>query len=120
MAGCGKKMVALIPELRARRAVNTVMATRVGHGLVDRSAEFETPPASGSATACVIPGLGVHNIAYCDTSGSLHELWRNAQGVTGTTNLTASAGAPSAVGNPFSYPSKVAETDRGECHGEKP
>jgi len=32
------------PELRARRAVNTVMATRVGHSLVDRSAEFETPP----------------------------------------------------------------------------
>ena len=63
------KKVALIPEVRARRAVNTVMATRIGHRLVDRSAEFGTPPAAGPPTACVIPGLGVHNIAYRDTSG---------------------------------------------------
>lgn len=42
----------------------------------------------------MIPGLGVHNIAYRDTSGRLHELWRNAQGVTGATNLTASIDAP--------------------------
>jgi hypothetical protein len=48
-------------------------------------------------------GLGVNNIAYRDTSGSLHELWRDAQGVTGTTNLTANAGAPTAIGNPFAY-----------------
>ena len=102
MAGCGKT-VALIPDERARRAVKRVMATRIGHRLVDRSAEFGTPLASGSPTACVIPGLGVHNIAYRDTSGSLHELWRDAQGVTGTTNLTANAGAPPAAGSPFAY-----------------
>ena len=84
------------------RAVNTV-ATRMGHLLVDRSAEFGTPPAAGPPTACVIPGLGVHNIAYRDTSGQLHELWRDAQGITGTTNLTANAGAPPATGNPFAY-----------------
>ena len=48
--------------------------------LVDRSAQFGTPPAAGAPTACVIPGLGVHNIAYRDTSGRLHELWRDAQG----------------------------------------
>jgi hypothetical protein len=84
------------------RAVNTV-ATRMGHRLVDRSGEFATPPASGSPSACVIPGLGVHNIAYRDTSGSLHELWRDAQGGTGTTNLTANAGAPPAAGSPFAY-----------------
>ncbi len=71
--------------------------------LVDRSAEFGTPPAAGAPTACVIPGLGVHNIAYRDTSGRLHELWRDAQGATGTTNLTANAGAPTAAGNPFAY-----------------
>ena len=102
MAGSGKK-VALIPEVHARRALNMVRATRLGHSLVDRSAEFGTPPASGSPTACVIPGLGVHNIAYRDTSASLHELWRDAQGGTGTTNLTATAGAPTAVGSPFAY-----------------
>jgi hypothetical protein len=71
--------------------------------LVDRSAEFGTPPAASPPTACVIPGLGVYNIAYRDTSGQLHELWRDAQGGTGTTNLTANAGAPLAVGNPFAY-----------------
>jgi hypothetical protein len=71
--------------------------------LVDRSAEFGAPPAAGPPTACVIPGLGVHNIAYRDTSGRLHELWRDDQGATGTTNLTANAGAPTATGNPFAY-----------------
>lgn len=70
---------------------------------VDRSAQFGTPPAAGAPTACVIPGLGVHNIAYRDTSGRLHELWRGAEGATGTTNLTANAGAPTAAGNPFAY-----------------
>jgi hypothetical protein len=71
--------------------------------VVDRSAEFGTPPAAGVPTACVIPGLGVSNINYRDTSGDLHELWRDAQGNTGTTNLTAYASAPTAVGNPFAY-----------------
>ncbi|HEU0301219.1 MAG TPA: hypothetical protein VFR37_17275, partial [Longimicrobium sp.] len=71
--------------------------------LVDRSAQFGTPQAAGAPTACVIPGLGVHNIAYRDTSGRLHELWRDAHGITGTTNLTANAGAPTAQGNPYAY-----------------
>jgi hypothetical protein len=71
--------------------------------VVDRSAEYGTPPAAGPPTVCVIPGLGVHDIAYRDTSGHLHELWRDAQGVTGTTDLTANVvgGAPTAVGTPF-------------------
>ena len=71
--------------------------------LVDRSGEYRTPPAASPPTAVVLPGLGVHNIAYRDTSGQLHELWRDAQGTTGTTNLTANANAPTAVGNPFAY-----------------
>ncbi|MGH4007808.1 MAG: hypothetical protein ACRDTH_06545 [Pseudonocardiaceae bacterium] len=79
--------------------------TSPGVSLVDRSAEFGTPPTTGPPTACVIPGLGIHNIAYRDTSGRLHELWRDAQGATGTTNLTANApaGTPTAAGNPFAY-----------------
>jgi hypothetical protein len=79
--------------------------------LVDRSAEFGTPPAASPATACVIPGLGVHNIAYRDTSGRLHELWRDAQGGTGTTNLTANANAPTAAGNPFAYVDTARNTE---------
>ena len=72
--------------------------------VVDRSAEFGTPPAAGPPTACVIPGIS-HNIIYRDTSGKLHELWRDLQGPTGTTNLTAIAppGTPKATGNPFAY-----------------
>ena len=103
MADCGKK-VALMPEIRARRPVNTATATAtgLGHLLVDRSGEAGTPLASGSPTACVIPA-GVHSIAYRDTAGSLHELWPAAPGVTGTRTLTANAGAPPAAGSPFAY-----------------
>lgn len=79
--------------------------------LVDRSAEFGTPPAASPPTACIIPGLGVHNIAYRDTSGRLHELWRDAQGGTGTTNLTGNANAPTAAGNPFAYVDTARNTE---------
>jgi len=82
-----------------------------GSSLLDRSAEYDTPSASAAPTPCVIPGLGVHNIAYCDTSGELHELWRDAQGVTGTTNLTDNAGAPRAAGYPFAYPDTSRNTE---------
>jgi hypothetical protein len=79
--------------------------------LVDRSAQYGTPPATGAPTACVIPGLGVHNIAYRDTSGRLHELWRDAQGRTGTSNLTALANAPTAAGQPFAYVDTMRNTE---------
>jgi Trypsin len=79
--------------------------------LVDRSAEYGTPPAASPPTAVVIPGLGVHNIAYRDTSGQLHELWRDTLGATGTTNLTANAEAPRAAGNPFAYIDTLRHTE---------
>lgn len=71
--------------------------------LVDRSAQFSTPKATGAPASCLVPAIGVHNIFYRDTSGRLHELWRDAAGATGTTNLTANAQAPAAAGNPFAY-----------------
>jgi hypothetical protein len=71
--------------------------------LIDRSAQYGTPAAAGSPSACVVPGLGVDNIQYRDTSGHLHELWRDGQGATGTSDLTALAHAPVAAGNPFPY-----------------
>jgi hypothetical protein len=73
--------------------------------VVDRSGQYGTPAAAAPPTVCVVPGLGVHDIAYRDTSGHLHELWRDAQGGTGTTDLTkiAVGGAPTAIGNPFFY-----------------
>ena len=73
------------------------------HHLVDRSAEFHTPAAAGRPAVWLIPGPGVQDIGYRDTSGSLHELWRDAQGGTGTTNLTQNAGAPLATGSPYGY-----------------
>lgn len=79
--------------------------------LVDRSAQFGVPAASGMPTAVVIPGLGVHNVAFRDTSGRLHELWRDAQGLTGTSNLTALASAPTASGNPFAYVDTARNTE---------
>jgi hypothetical protein len=71
--------------------------------LVNRSAEFGTPLAAGAPTACVIYSLGVHDIVYRDTSRRLHELWRDAAGASGTSNLTALANAPLATSNPFAY-----------------
>lgn len=69
----------------------------------NRSGELQTPPAAGAPTAVVNPGLGAYNIVYRDTSRRLHELWRDAQGATGTARLTELAGAPPAGGNPFGY-----------------
>jgi hypothetical protein len=84
---------------------------RAHTALMDRSAEYGTPPAASPPTAVVIPGLGVYNIAYRDTAGHLHELWRDALGTTGTTNLTAYAGAPPAAGNPFAYADMLRHTE---------
>ncbi len=82
----------------------TCSATIEPQHVVDRSSEFNTPPAAGAPTGFAVAGLAAHVIAYRDTSGHLHELWRrDATGATGTTDLTANAGAPSASGNPFGY-----------------
>ncbi|CAG0935832.1 hypothetical protein TFLX_04682 [Thermoflexales bacterium] len=73
--------------------------------------EVQLPSATGAPTAAVIPGLGVYNIAYRDTSNRLFELWRDAQGVPGATDLTTNAGAPKAVGNPFAYVDTARNTE---------
>jgi kumamolisin len=96
-------------------------------GLVDRSVRYYgTPDAAAPPTACVVPGLGVHDIAYCDTSGDLHDLWRDAQGGTGTANATEIAvnvvnGAPKATGTPFFYVDTTRNTEillyRDKDHG---
>ena len=45
----------------------------------------------------------MQNIIYRDTRGHLHELWRDAVGQIGTTDLTTKAGAPTAAGDPYAY-----------------
>ncbi|MGL5809128.1 MAG: M4 family metallopeptidase, partial [Nocardioides sp.] len=78
---------------------------------VDRSAAHGAPTATGSPTAVVLPGLGVQNIAYRDGNGHLHELWRAADGTTGTSDLTALASAPAASGDPFAYADHTRNTE---------
>jgi hypothetical protein len=84
--GDAQCQVAIIPEPRH---------------LVDRSAEFGTRAAGGAPTACVVPGS--YTICYRDDQNRLRELWRDAHGLTGTTNLTDNAQAPEVSGNPFAY-----------------
>jgi hypothetical protein len=74
-----------------------------GRQALRRSREYGTPPAAGTPAACLLPALGRQSIIYRDSSGRLHELWRDAAGQTGTTSLTAAAGAPAARGNPSVY-----------------
>jgi len=81
---------------------NTVRIEMPAQHVIDRSAAVGAPSAAGAPTSCVIPGLGVENIAFKDGAGNLHELWRDGRG-NGTTNLTANAGAPKAAGDPFAY-----------------
>jgi len=81
----------------------TVLVEDPSAHLVDRSAQYGTPAAAGRPTTLFVPSAGVQNIAYRDNAGHLHELWRDAQGGTGTTDLTANAGAPVATGSPYAY-----------------
>ena len=56
-----------------------------------RSTARSRPPES--PFACVVPALGAKNIVYRDTKDRLHELSRDANGTTGTANLTELADA---------------------------
>ncbi|HEV7475177.1 MAG TPA: hypothetical protein VGN90_14080 [Pyrinomonadaceae bacterium] len=80
--------------------------------LIDRTLEHGVALAAGPPAACVIPATGVEIIAYRDTAGHLHELWRDANGVTGTTDLTQSAGAPTAAGDPYALVDTTRQTIR--------
>jgi hypothetical protein len=84
------------------------LADRFAMAVTDRSAEFGTPAAAGAPTACVIAATSVDDIIYRDSSGRLHELWRDARGATGTANLTQNAAEhghhpPMATGNPSAF-----------------
>jgi hypothetical protein len=81
----------------------SLLANQPGAFYEARSAQYRTPPAAAAPAGCVIPALGVHDLVYLDTSGRLHELWRDAATRTGTTNLTDAANAPTATGSPHAY-----------------
>lgn len=70
--------------------------------LIDRTATTGARKATGAPCALVLDSPGIENIAYCDTSSHMNEIWRDVNG-QGTTDLTANAGAPAALGNPFTY-----------------
>ncbi len=77
----------------------------------DRSQEHGAPAATGVPTAVVLPGLGLSNIAYRSGDGHLRELWSDGAQDSGTSDLTALAGAPSAAGNPFAYADHTRKTE---------
>jgi hypothetical protein len=100
--------------VRVIRALEGGFSVRIedpSQHVVDRSMQYGTPAATGAPAAWVNPGLNVQIIAYRDTSGKLHELWRDLQGGSGTTDLTGNAGAPGAVGNPFAYVDTARNTE---------
>jgi hypothetical protein len=100
-------------SVQVRAALNggyTVRVVDPRQHLLNRSAEFAKPPAAGVPSAAVVPGLGAHTITFRDTSGRLHELYRDTNGRTGTTDLTGNAGAPGTIGDPFPYVHQATNT----------
>lgn len=77
----------------------------------DRTADHHTPGVSGDVTATVLPGLGVANVAFRDGDGHLHELWNNGGTDSGSSDLTALAGARKAADDPFAYADHVRNTE---------
>ncbi len=77
----------------------------------DRTADHHTDGASGDVTATVIPALGVSNIGFRDGDGHLHELWNNGGLDSGSSDLTALAGAPDAADDPFAYADLTRSTE---------
>ena len=91
-------------DYRLTGEIVAIPAGPLAYETVRRSAEYATPAAAGAPAICLVPAPGVQNIVYRDTAGRLHELWRDAAGQTGTTNLTGAAvGAPTSSGAPASY-----------------
>ena len=69
-------------------------------GLDDLSGTAGTPPAAGDPVGYYTPHDDTHQIVYRGNDNHLYELyWPNVAPVAGW-NLTASAGAPPAVGTP--------------------
>lgn len=79
----------------------TVTVEDFARHLYDRTGQYGAPKAASDPTGLWVPASGVQNYGYRDGSGHLRELWRDASGGTGTTDLTANAGAPKAAGTPF-------------------
>jgi hypothetical protein len=69
---------------------------------IDRTAATGAAGAASAPTAIVYDPAGIDDIAYRASSGHLHEIWRDPARL-GTTDLSASAHAPDAQGNPWFY-----------------
>ena len=71
---------------------------------IQRSRLHDAPDAAGVPCGYLSPAAGMQNIVYRDSRGRMIELWRDANGATGTGNLTAAAhDAPIATGDPYVY-----------------
>jgi len=69
---------------------------------IPRSRPLNAPAAASIPFGLSFPALGVSNVIYRDGSNRLHELWQQGA-ATGTSSLTALAGAPAASGDPTSF-----------------
>ena len=94
---------AIVEDWRVLGEAQGTRSDLQGYAHLRRSEEYGTPAASGAPTACLLPFLGVRNIVYRDADGHLHELWSDVRGLTGTTDVTDNAKAPTAAGNAYSY-----------------
>ena len=69
---------------------------------IQRSRPLNAPAAAGSPSGISFPALGVTNIVYRDSGGSLRELWQQGAG-TGTSNLSGLASAPAAASDATTF-----------------
>jgi len=70
---------------------------------VDHTAHFSLVQCFGAPNACLIPTLGIQNIAYRDMHGHMHVVSRDPDGITTTRDLTLAADVPIGISNPFGY-----------------
>lgn len=78
--------------------------------VVNLTIRYGSARVDSAPTGAAFPGLGVTNFCYRRNDDHLFELWRATNGDTGTSDLTALAGASRARGRPFLYADSTRNT----------
>src|SRR5215207_10327330 len=92
----------VVRELHPRKPRRDLAPPKVPE-LVGRTAHFRLVQCFGAPNACLIPTLGIQNIAYRDMHGHMHVVSRDPDGITTTRDLTLAADVPIGISNPFGY-----------------
>jgi hypothetical protein len=101
----------VVDDWRVTGEIQGARPTPYNYTHARRSQDVGAPPAAAGPATCLHPAQGVQNIVYLDTGGHLHELWRDAIGQVGTTDLTGNAGATAATGDPYAYLETTTDTE---------